>query len=219
MTNRSRTHAFTLIELLVVISIIALLVAVLLPALASARRAAEMTGCASNLRQLGVSMTILSQQFKGNWIRYSDGTNRWPKTLITHVTMPKATGGNVFECPADKDATVNPAAAKWEYGGGYGFNNDLNSYGAGSDFDKNRGIGRSVVQVASPVEYAILWDAANSLVQSSSEGWVLDRDTYDTRRPDPLRHQQVGNILFMDDHVATNAPEDITSKWVRFDNK
>lgn len=57
-------RAFTLIELLVVIAIIALLISVLLPSLALARRAGREVVCRSNLRQYGIGIELYAQQSK-----------------------------------------------------------------------------------------------------------------------------------------------------------
>jgi prepilin-type N-terminal cleavage/methylation domain-containing protein len=71
MCNRKNNHGFTLVELLVVISIIALLLAVLMPALSAARKTAQRVICATNLKQVGMAPLLFANDNDG-WFPMAD---------------------------------------------------------------------------------------------------------------------------------------------------
>lgn len=112
---------FTLIELLVVIAVIAILAALLMPALGSAKQKAKATHCISNLRQLGIAARLYADENQGRLPRARDfapGQTNAPGALpgIDQVLLPEVKGvREMFKCPADKDKLFARDGSSYEW--------------------------------------------------------------------------------------------------------
>ncbi len=101
--HKTNKYRFTLIELLVVIAIIAILAAMLLPALNSAREKARSVQCKSNLKELGLMFHQYVNDYDGWCLPGTCDTNRWlqkpwPRVLYENKYLP---GIKNTYCPSD----------------------------------------------------------------------------------------------------------------------
>ncbi len=111
--NKKITKGFTLIELLVVISIIALLVSILMPALSKARQQAQRVVCMSNMQQWGLIVRMYADDNNGKFVPTVGGQQR---TYWMSILKQYYVNDEIRVCPSArgfqylKDGSGDPAA-------------------------------------------------------------------------------------------------------------
>ncbi len=196
----SRRH-FTLIELLVVIAIIAILAAMLLPALAQARAKAEAISCTSNHKQIGLAYFMYANDFKQCCVPTNTGiwtANRvWSATLL----LPYTGDRKLYECPS-YDNIANPGTCEDRTRGGIGFN-WVWTTSTGALGDVGWLSFQRLSRINRPTECVVATDATCMGTGPYNGG---DYTAWQNGAwPYGFRHMSsgLGNVLFLDGHVSS----------------
>ncbi|XAL98199.1 type II secretion system protein [Phycisphaeraceae bacterium D3-23] len=224
-------HAFTLIELLVVVSIVALLIAVLLPALSASRRSARASVCLSNERQTAAALLNYATEHGGPLMPFgvqeAGGVQWWfghetggPGTG-EHRPLDKARGpladylgddiAGALACPAFPrgDAGFVPKFA--EGSAHYGYNGGL-----AWPFP----LGREGVRLEAVEAPSGVFAFADAVHQDFNAAQFYEPHSVSYRRPGRVtgaghfRHADRANLAYLDGHAAPLAPPDGETIWL-----
>jgi prepilin-type N-terminal cleavage/methylation domain-containing protein/prepilin-type processing-associated H-X9-DG protein len=206
MRTRRQSHlsrGFTLIELLVVIAIIAILAAMLLPALAKAREKARAISCTSNLKQLALGTIMYADDNReyyppnsaNSYFLYNGGVpapadaNR---SFWRYELQPLVKDWRLFNCPSSTAGDLSGIGTQGLFA--YGYNGYLP--------------GRTVGVLQWPSELFMLADGYHWVMNSGNQGWTVAfanvcgaACNVDRRVNTNCRHGSGSNMAYADGHV------------------
>lgn len=221
----ARDTAFTLVELLVVIGIIAILIAVLMPALSRARYSANNVVCASNLRQNATAVIMYTSEHKGYYPMgnsWTYSTNLWEslnayiKNGFVRLPSNEPHWSEVAKCPLElnREKFSYGTVAGFEPGASaFGLFEDGHGYYAEGDINRRRKFGA----VRNPTTKFMMGDISMTF----NSGYIIEypQGTVAVMIDGVKRHRGEGaNVAFADGHVEFLKPaknDPYLTEWVQ----